>query len=382
MDAKLSSTMSKKLFIVVNVDWFFLSHRLPIALEAKKRGYDVTILAIEEEGKGLEIRSHGLKFIPLPSTRGGKNVFDELKLIRFLYKTYKKEQPDIIHHVAIKPVLYGSLAAKYAGIKKIVNAVSGFGSTFINPNKFSPTYHIVKNLYRFSFNNESLNIIAQNEDDIAQLLELGPLKKSQVHLIKGSGVDLKTFQLTPETDGPTVKCILLSRMLWDKGIGEFVAAATQLKKKYGDQVEFILAGKVDPENVSCISKAELEKWNEEGNVNWIGFQTDVIGLYRNAHIAVLPSYREGLPKSLIEALAIGRPVVTTDVPGCRVVVKEGVNGFLVKLQDSKSLEIALEKLITNKELRHRMGKAGRKLAEEEFSLKMVLEKTFTIYENA
>ena len=382
MDAKLSFTMPKKLFIVVNVDWFFLSHRLPIALEAKKRGYDVTILAIEEEGKGPEIRSHGLKFIPLPSTRGGKNVFDELKLIRFLYKTYKKEQPDIIHHVAIKPVLYGSLAAKYVGIKKIVNAVSGFGSTFINPNKFSPTYQIVKNLYRFSFNNKYLNVIAQNEDDIAQLLKLGSLKDTQVHLIKGSGVDLKAFELTPETSDYPVKSILLSRMLWDKGVGEFVAAAEQLKKKYGDKAEFILAGKVDPENASCITKAQLEKWNEEGNVNWIGFQKDVIGLYRNSHIAVLPSYREGLPKSLIEALAIGRPVVTTDAPGCRVVVNEGVNGYLVKLQDADSLAEAMDKLIANKTLRQKMGLAGRKMAEEEFSIDMVLDKTFEIYENA
>lgn len=372
----------KKLFIVVNVDWFFLSHRLPIALEAKKRGYDVTILAIEEEGKGPEIRGHGLNFIPLPSTRGGKNVFDELKLIRFLYKIYKKEKPDIIHHVAIKPVLYGSLAAKYAGIKKIVNAVSGFGSTFINPNIFSPTYQIVKNLYRFSFSNKYLNVIAQNEDDIAQLLKLGSLKDSQVHLIKGSGVDLKAFELTPETSDYPVKSILLSRMLWDKGVGEFVAAAEQLKKKYGDQAEFILAGKVDPENVSCITKEQLEQWNEEGNVNWIGFQKDVIGLYRNSHIAVLPSYREGLPKSLIEALAIGRPVVTTDAPGCRVVVNEGVNGYLVKLQDADSLAEAMDKLIADKALRQRMGIAGRKMAEEEFSIDMVLDKTFEIYENA
>ena len=373
---------SQKLFLVVNVDWFFLSHRLPIALEAKKRGYDVTILTIEEEGKGPEIRRHGLRFIPLPSTRGGKNIFDELKLIRFLYKTYKKEKPDIVHHVAIKPVLYGSIAAKYAGIKKIVNAVSGFGSIFINPNKFSPTYQIIKNLYRFSFSNKHLNIIAQNEDDVAQLLQLGSLKESQIHLIKGSGVDLTEFNFTPETSNTPVKSILLSRMLWDKGVGEFVKAATILKKKYGDKAEFILAGKVDSENSSCISKQQLEEWNEEGNVKWIGFQKDIVGLYRDIHIAVLPSYREGLPKSLIEALAIGRPVVTTDAPGCRVVVNEGVNGFLVKLQDEKSLAEAMDKLIGDKKLRQRMGAAGRKLAEQEFSLEMVLNKTFDIYENA
>ena len=373
---------NKKLFIVVNVDWFFLSHRLPIALEAKNRGYDVTILAIEEEGKGEEIRSHGLKFIPLPSSRGGKNILSELKLIWFLYKTYKKEQPDIVHHVAIKPVLYGSIASKYTGIKKVVNAVSGFGSTFINPNKFSPTYQIVKNLYRFSFSNKRLNVIAQNEDDIKQLLALGPLNRAQVHLIKGSGVDLNDFAITEEPSGKPIKAVLLSRMLWDKGVGEFVEAAKLLKKKYQDDVEFILAGKVDPENASCISKEQLLKWNQEGNVNWIGFQSDVVSLYKNSHIAVLPSYREGLPKSLLEAMAIGRPVITTDAPGCRVVVKEGVNGYLVKLKDVDTLAEAMDKLIGDKALRQKMGMEGRKYAEEEFSIEMVLEKTFEIYEQA
>ena len=195
-------------------------------------------------------------------------------------------------------------------------------------------------------------------------------------------MDLKAFDLTPETSDYPVKSILLSRMLWDKGVGEFVAAAEQLKKKHGDKAEFILAGKVDPENASCITKEQLEQWNVEGNVNWIGFQKDVIGLYRNSHIAVLPSYREGLPKSLIEALAIGRPVVTTDAPGCRVVVNPGVNGYLVKLQDADSLAEAMDKLIKDKALRQRMGIAGRKMAEEEFSIDMVLDKTFEIYENA
>ena len=382
MVSKVDSELAKKLFLVVNVDWFFLSHRLPIALEAKKRGYDVTILAIEEEGKGPEIRSHGLKFIPLPSTRGGKNILNELSLIRFLYKTYKKEKPDIVHHVAIKPVLYGSIASKYSGVAKVVNAVSGFGSTFINPNILSPTYQIVKNLYRFSFSNKRLNVIAQNEDDIAQLLKLGPLKKSQVHLIKGSGVNLKDFALTPEPEENPIKLVLLSRMLWDKGVGEFEKAARILKKKYGETVEFILAGKVDPENASFISKEQLQEWTAEGHVNWIGFQTDVVGLYKKTHIAVLPSYREGLPKSLLEAMAVGRPVVTTDAPGCRVVVKEGETGFLVKLQDVDTLTEAMDKLIADKTLREKMGVAGRKFAEDEFSIEMVLEKTFEIYENA
>ena len=376
----MTATNKTKLFIVVNVDWFFLSHRLPIALAAVKRDYDVTILAIEEEGRGAEIRSHGLKFIPLPSTRGGKNFFSETKLLHFLYKTYKKEKPDIIHHVAIKPVLYGTIAAKWAGAKKVINAVSGLGSTFIDPNIFSPTFQLVKRLYRLSLSGDKVQVIAQNKTDIEQLLSIGNLKPSQIHLIEGSGVDLNEFQYTAEPAQSPLKIILPSRMLYDKGIGEFVEAARAIKQKFKDGVEFILAGKTDPENKSAISKEQLEAWTASGNVNWIGYQSDMLGLYMNSNIVVLPSYREGLPKSLIEACAIGRAIVTTDVPGCRDVVKNEVNGFLVQLKDARTLEIAITKLIEDAELRKQMGLEGRKIAEKIFSIDRVIAKTFEVYE--
>jgi glycosyltransferase involved in cell wall biosynthesis len=371
-----------KLFLVVNVDWFFLSHRLPIALEAQKRGYDITILAIEEEGKGDEIRSHGLKFIPLPSTRGGKNILSELKLIRFLLKTYKEHKPDIVHHVAIKPVLYGSIAAKFARIPKIVNAVSGLGTAFINPKPFSPIFILVKNLYKYSFRNKHLKVIVQNEDDMVQLLGFGVLKKEQIRLIKGSGVDLTDFSYCKEPPTEPITVVLAARMLWDKGIGEYVEAARQLKEKYKNKVNFILAGKVDEQNSTNIAEEQLLTWNKEGVTEWIGYQTNMAQVYRDAHIVVLPSYREGLPKSLIEACAIGRPIITTDVPGCRVVVDEGINGFLIPAKNSNALAIALEKLIDSKELRLEMGKKGRHLAEKEFSITSVLDKTFSIYEEA
>ncbi len=370
----------KKLFLVVNVDWFFLSHRLPVALEAKKRGYDVTVLAIEEEGRGDEIRSHGLRFVPLPSSRGGKNVLDEIRLIRFLIKIYRVEKPDIVHHVAIKPVLYGSLAAKFVPVPKIVNAVSGFGTVFIQPNPWSPIFQFVNNLYKFSFKNPRLHVIVQNEDDVAQLESFNSLAPHQIHLIKGSGVDLKDFSFSEEEKSEVVRVLLPSRMLWDKGVGEFVEAAKILKKKHGATVEFILAGKVDPENSSNISEEKLKKWTADGHVQWIGYQRDMVKICREANIVCLPSYREGLPKALIEAEAIGRPIVTTDVPGCRVVVEDGVNGFLVPAREVLPLAEALEKLILDKNLRLKMGRESRKLAEKEFSIEMVLARTFEIYE--
>lgn len=370
---------NSKLFIVVNVDWFFLSHRLPIALRAIEEGYDVTILAIEEEGLGDEIRSHGLAFISLPSSRGGMNPIKDIGLIRFLYKVYQREKPDIIHHVAIKPVLYGSIAARLARSKKIINAVSGLGSMFINPNRLYPIYQIISRLYKIAFQNPRIHVIIQNNDDKEIIKKLTSIIDGKIHLIEGSGVDLSSFQYTEEPDSLPIQIALVSRMLWDKGIGELVEASKVLKKKHGDGVEVILAGKVDPENKSSIAKDQLVEWTNEGWIKWVGFQTDIVGLYRSSHIAVLPSYREGLPKSLIEGMAIGRPVVTTDAPGCRSVVDEGYNGFKVPIKDVELLADRLDQLISSKELRNRMGINSRKLAEEKFSLKMVLDKTFEIY---
>ena len=372
----------KKLFLVINVEWSFLSHRLPIALEALRRGYDVTILAVEEENRGDEIRNHGLRFVPLPTTRGGRNPITELRLIWFLYKIYKKEQPHIIHHVAIKPVLLGSLAAKFTGQKKVVNAIAGFGSMFIGKGlKTLIIKNIILRLFRFAFNNEKVTMIVQNHDDQREILNLGILKKGQVKLIRGSGVDLTHFSYYEEPPHPPVKVILPARILWDKGVREFVDAARILIQRHGpNKINFILAGKVDRENITGVPESTLKTWNEQNIVTWIGHQDDVAKMFKDVHIVVLPSYREGLPKALIEAEAIGRPVITTDVPGCREVIDKGKNGFLVGLKDVSTLVEAIEKLVLNKALRIQMGKAGREKAVKEFSIEMVIEKTFNIYD--
>lgn len=372
---------TKKLFLVVNVDWFFLSHRLPIALAAKKNGYDVTVLAIEEGGHGNEIRGHGLKFIPLPTSRSGTNIFTELKVLVFLYRYYKEERPDIIHHVAVKPVTYGSMAAKLAGVPKVVNALSGLGFLFINADTNRIAHTIVNTFFNYGFKNPNLRFILQNSDDLQMIRDMEVLKTEQIFMIKGSGVDLNEFAYTPEQklEEGKVKILLPARMLWDKGIGEFVEAAKIIHKRIPNRAEFILAGNVDMGNRARILEAQLETWNLEGAVKWIGFQKNIVEVIRSVQIVVLPSYREGLPKSLIEACAIGRPIITTDVPGCREVVTEGVNGFLVPKKDSAELAERLIQLITNKALRTQMGKAGRQKAEAEFSIENVLDQTFDIY---
>lgn len=370
----------RKLFLVVNVDWFFLSHRLPIALEAKKRGYDVTVFAIDEARKGNEIRSYGFKFVPLPTSRSGTNVFDELKVLYFLYKWYKKEKPDIIHHVAVKPVTYGSVAAKLAGTPRVVNALSGLGFLFINADKNRLQHILVTTFFKFGFNNVNLRFILQNKDDFQMIKELNVLEDNQIYLIKGSGVNLNEFSYSKPPVTNKLRVLFPARMLWDKGVGEYVEAARILHPKYSKNVEFILAGGVDNGNKAGIKEIQLLEWNKEGIVNWIGFQRDMVNTLRNADIVVLPSYREGLPKSLIEACAIGRPIVTTDVPGCREVVDDGENGYLVELKNIDGLADKIEKLLLNNELRLKMGLRGRAKAEREFSIENVLDKTFAIYE--
>jgi len=374
---------TKKLFLVVNVDWFFLSHRLPIALAAKKKGYEVTIFAIEEGGHGEEIRQHGLNFVPLPTSRSGTNIFTELKVLVFLYRYYKKEKPDIIHHVAVKPVTYGSVAAKLAGVPKVVNALSGLGFLFINADTNRIAHALVSLFFNYGFKNPNLRFILQNRDDFQMIQELNLLKKEQIFLIKGSGVDLMEFAYSKkqlEVDRK-LKVLLPARMLWDKGVREFVEAAKLLHIQFSTKVDFLLAGNVDMGNRAGIPVEQLIEWTESKVVQWIGFQKDMVATLKQADIVVLPSYREGLPKSLIEACAIGRPIITTDVPGCREVVEEGINGYLVPKQNVEQLAERMAKLIENEELRHKMGKASRKKAEAEFSIENVLQQTFEIYEN-
>lgn len=378
MDLKYQVRMGVKILYVVNVDWFFLSHRLPLAIEAQKRGYDVSIAAIET-GKKAEIEKHGFTFFAIPTNRSSTNILQEINVLIFIWKLYKKIKPDIVHHVGVKPVTYGSIIGKLLKLPKVVNALSGMGYLFINRQKHNFTYKLVIFFFKFGFNNSNLRFILQNRDDINDLRKLNVLHESQIYLIKGSGVNLNEFCFAKLPDKNTVRIILVSRMLWDKGVGEFVEAARILQKKYNKKAQFILVGDIDDENKSAIKESQLILWKKEGCIDWLGFRKDIIDILRNADIVVLPSYREGLPKSLIEACAIGRPVITTDVPGCREVVSDGENGFIVPAKNSIALAYAMERLILDKKLRVLMGKKAREFAENNFSIESVIEKTFEIY---
>lgn len=367
-----------KLLFFVTEDWYFFSHRLPLALAAKQAGYDVSVVT-RVSAHGDLIKAAGIKLIPLKLSRRGSNPFAELKVIGRLISIYRSEQPDIVHHVALKPVLYGSFASRIARVPMVVNAMAGLGLLFssrsLKARLARPVFMI---FFRFLLNRKGARVILQNPDDVALMCDSGVLKNERITLIRGSGVDTHEFKAQPEPGGEPV-AILASRLLWDKGVAEFVDAARLLKKE-GIVARFALVGEGDIENPGSISNGQLQAWHDEGVIELWGRKADMPDVFAQSHIVCLPSfYGEGVPKVLIEAAACERPVVTTDSPGCREIVRDGVNGILVPVRDSSAVVQALKKLIESPELRTKMGKSGRELVVREFSLDKVNRETLAIY---
>ena len=364
-----------KIVFIVNVDWFFLSHRLPLALEAQRRGWEVFLLA-KDTGRKNELANLGINLIDIPFGRTSTNPIQELRCLMNLSKELKRIKPDIIHNVTWKGCLWGSLAAKISDNHHVVNALSGLGSVFIGDGFIN---RIMMCLAEIAFKNNYSYFIFQNPDDIRWFKGLEYANDDRVFLIKGSGVDLNIFSYQEVTSRDKLKILFPARILKDKGLVEFIEALKLLQSSYQGRIEAILAGSCGDANKTSVSEEELKSMLIEGYITWIGNQKDMYPVYVDSDIVVLPSYREGLPKSLIEACAVGRPIVTTDVPGCRECVDEGVNGYLVPVKTSKELANAIEKLILNAESRNAFGKASRQKAEAEFSIENVVEKTFSIY---
>jgi glycosyltransferase involved in cell wall biosynthesis len=370
----------KKLLFVVDTDWFFISHRLALAVAAKEEGYTVVVVAYDT-GKADLIREKGIKFIHAEVVRKGLNPLKELTIARALYRIYKAERPDIVHHITLKMIISGSLVSRFAGVKSIVNAVTGLGHFFIDPKKEWMVNLLFSPIFKMISKSPGLKYIFQNRDDQDVFMFRGWADKDSSVLINGSGVDLEEYKYMPEPDTLRIKVSCGTRLLRDKGIYEFAEASRLLSKRYSGRIECILAGRIITENPTSISLREINDWVQEGILSYSGFQTDMYDFLGNCHINVLPSYREGLPRSLIEACAVGRPIVTTDVPGCREVVSDGINGFLVPARDGKKLAEAIAMLIDDKELRERMGRASRRKAEKEFDLKIVIHDTLKAYDS-
>ena len=367
----------KKIFIVINVDWFFLSHRLPIALAAKEQGYDVTIVSANTGCKD-EIESYGLPFIHLPFERSGTNPIHELKCIYLLCKLYRKHKPDLIHHVSLKACLLGSLAAKLVGHKNVVNAISGLGYSFTDGRR-GLAQRMTQIMISIAFKSKTFHFILQNHDDVDLITKLRLVPAPNILLIKGSGVNLNVYSYTELPQIGKLQFLFPARMLYDKGLNEFIEAANILKSKIADKAEFVLAGDCDLENLTSIKPNELQKMIDNDYIKWIGFQQNMIPIYQQSSVVVLPSYREGLPKSLIEACAIGRPIITTNVPGCRECVIDGFNGCFVEAKNIEGLASAILEFVENKHLMEQYSKNSRILAEKEFSIENVINKTLDLY---
>ncbi|TAL85167.1 MAG: glycosyltransferase [Candidimonas sp.] len=367
-----------RLLYVVNNPAFFLSHRLALAMAAKEAGFDVHVATMDGPA-AAQITAHGLSHHVIPMTRSGKNPLQELHTLYALWHLYRRVRPDLVHAVTIKPVLYGGIAARLAGVPAFVAAVSGLGFVFTrNTQGFDFVRQAAVALYRLALGHSNSRVIFQNANDCEVLSRAGIVRSEQVVMVRGSGVDLNWFRATPEPRGAPV-AIMVSRLLRDKGVCEFVAAA-RASAGCASGLRWVLVGSPDPGNPASISAAELELWQSEGVVECMGEQTDIASLYAYAHIAVLPSYREGLPKSLIEAAACARAVVTTDVPGCRDAIEPDVTGLLVPARDAAALAAAVQRLADDAGLRRRFGAAGRELAEREFDIRKVVRAHLDIYQ--
>jgi glycosyltransferase involved in cell wall biosynthesis len=372
------SGMNRKLMFVVNVDWFFLSHRLPIALEAVRQGYQVHI-ATGLTNKLAELESYGLVVHPLSLDRSSAGLGNALSTLMQLWRVFKAVRPDIVHLVTIKPILLGGLMARLMGIRSVVAAVSGLGFVFLaHGTRAAARRWLVGGLYRVALGHPNLKVIFQNPDDRANLSKLAHLPDSKVEMIRGSGVDLAKYSLKPLPLGLPI-VMLAARLLSDKGIREYVQAARLLKHQ-GVLARFCLVGSIDSANPTSLSETELEQWEKEGVVEMWGHHTDMPSVISSAHLVVLPSYREGLPKVLIEAAACGRAVITTDVPGCRDAIDSDVTGILVPVRNATALALAIKSLIDDTERCKTMGIAGRELAEKVFDERLIVNAHLKIYQ--
>lgn len=368
---------SLKLLFFVTEDYYFVSHRLGLALAAQAEGYDVSVVTRVRQ-HGDVIRNAGLRVIPFEIARSSLNPFSEAMTILRLASLYRRERPDLVHHVAMKPILYGSIAAALTGHPAVVNAVAGMGWLFTARTGWArslsgPVRTILARALRAGIS------LVQNPDDVRLLVEMG-VPESRIRCIAGSGLDVRAFSaVSPPEDSPLV--VLPARLLWDKGVGEFVAAARLLRQR-GSTARFLLAGEPDPLNPASIPPTQVAEWVREGVVEHAGWVADMPSLLAKCHIVCLPSYREGLPKALLEAAAAGRPIVTTDVPGCREVVTHGENGLLVPPRDVPALAHALQRMIEDAHLRTRLGASGRMRAEQQFALGSIVRQTLAIYREA
>lgn len=366
-----------KVLYVITEDWFFHSHFLDRAKFMVESGETVgvaTRFSTHEE----ELKTLGFTLFPINFSRHGLNPVNEFITALRIRKVIRQFKPDIAHNIALKPVVTGTIGELLGRQKIIVNALVGMGYIFTSTDtRASLVKPLLSKILKLLLHSRAVHVVIENPDDLASLVSDGFVKSQQISLIQGAGINLDAFPFQPEATDPIV-VTLVSRILRDKGVIEFIEAASQLQTRHPDVV-FQIVGEPDPGNPSAIKQSEIDAWQFLPNIRFLGRRNDIANIYKDSHIVCLPSYREGLPKALLEALSSGRPIITTDVPGCREVCHDGVNGLLVPARDGIALAHAIEKLVLNPEMRHAMGLAGRLRAETEFSNEIVCTKTLDRY---
>jgi glycosyltransferase involved in cell wall biosynthesis len=367
-----------KCLLVSNTDWYLYNFRRSLAEHLRNLGWEVGLVAPH----GLyvpRLESAGFRFHTWQVGRQSVGLRSEWEAWRRIFAIYQQEQPDLVHHHTIKPVLYGTMAARRARLPAIVNSITGRGYVFLGQDaRATRLRRLVEPAYRMALAAKNVAVIFENEIDQSYFFQEKLVKASQAHLVESVGVDIEHFYPTPEPDGLPV-ITLAARLLWDKGVGDLVAAARLLRER-GVEARFVLVGEPDPGNPSSIDQEQIEKWQAEGLVECLGWQADMQAVYTASQIVTLPSRHEGVPTSLLEAAASGRPLVASDIPGCRAIVIHGKTGLLVPPGDVAALADALVRLIGDRELRGRMGAAGRELVLKKFTQSQINAQTTAIYE--
>ncbi|WNL45587.1 glycosyltransferase family 4 protein [Dyella sp. BiH032] len=368
-----------KIVLFANTDWYLYNFRRSLALALHRAGHELLLLS-PPGPYGEKLQALGLRWEALPMERRSLNPLRELSLLRHLVSVLRRERPALVHGFTIKCAVYGSLAARLAGVPARVNAVAGMGYVFTSTDaKARALRPVVRGLLRLALDGEGARLILQNSDDVALFERAGLVDPARIRLVRGSGVDCSRFvKRNGERSGGPLRVLVAARLLWDKGLEEYVAAARELLAE-GRRIEFLLAGTPDPGNPAAVPEETVRGWVNEGVVNWLGHVEDMAALLGAVDVVALPSYREGLPKTLIEAAACAQPLITTDVPGCREVVTDGVDGLLVPVRDAKALAQAIRRLDDDPALAQWLGEAAWAKAHAEFDERIVIRRTIDVY---
>lgn len=376
-DPKIEASRTKPVLLyLVTEDWYFMSHRLPMAIAAQNAGYEVQV-ATNVDKYGAQIEAHGFRLHPLSWRRGSANPVYLLSAVLQIRALYRRLRPDLIHHVALQSVIIGATAALGLRLAQL-NAFGGLGSTYTSQSaKALALRSILKGILRWLLNGPRNAVLVQNLDDRKEIESIG-IAAEQIFRIPGSGVDVVALSPLPEPPEP-VTVAFVGRLLEDKGIRVLIAAQDLLSAR-GRQIRVLIAGEPDPANPASIPESEIETWKTKKNVVVAGHVEDIRAIWAAAHIAVLPSRREGLPKSLLEAAACGRPLIATDVPGCREIARKGINALLVPPDNPMALAEAIEQLSDDPPLRAKFGAESRRLVIENFSSDRIGEQTVSLYD--